>query len=131
MKKLSLTCRSSLEDEREKMLEDDPELAELMADEFLLAYQKQRMQEMMAKAQKLHFGSVLNLESADQFLKAIDEEDKSVTIIVHIYQKDVPGCIAMNGCFITLAEDYPFVKFCKILGKSKHIKRFLPDTNCL
>jgi hypothetical protein len=116
MKKLALTCRSTLDDEREKMLENDTDFAELMTDEFLLAYQKQRMQEMMAKAEKLRFGSVINLENADQFLKAIDKEDKSVTIIIHIYQKDVPGCAAMNGCLVTLAQEYPFVKFCKISG---------------
>ncbi|XP_008215237.1 phosducin-like protein [Nasonia vitripennis] len=127
MKKLTLTCRSTLDDEREKMLETDPEFAELMADEFLLAYQKQRMREMIAKAEKLRFGSVINLEEAEQYLKAIDEEDKSVTIIIHIYQKDVPGCTAMNGCLITLAQEYPFVKFCRILasavGVSKHFKK--------
>ncbi|XP_011499018.1 PREDICTED: phosducin-like protein [Ceratosolen solmsi marchali] len=127
MKKLSLTCRSSLDDEREKMLESDSDLADLMADEFLLAYQKQRMQEMIAKAEKLRFGTVINLENVTQFLTAIDKEDKSVTIIIHIYQNDVPGCAAMNGCFITLAKEYPYVKFCKIsastVGVSKHFKK--------
>lgn len=118
MKKLSLSCRSALDEEREKMLETDPELAELMADEFLLAYQKQRMQEMLAKAEKLRFGSVYHLDNAEEFLKAIDDEEKSVTIIVHIYQKDILGCEAMNGCLTVLAQEYPFVKFCKILGKS-------------
>lgn len=98
------------------MLENDPDLAELMAGEFLLEYQKQRMLEMMSKAEKLRFGSIFNLEDTEQFLKAIDDEDKSVTIIIHIYQKDVPGCVAMNGCLLTLAQEYPFVKFCKILG---------------
>lgn len=88
-----------------------------MTDEFLLAYQKQRMLEMMAKVEKLQFGKVINLDSADQFVQAIDEEDKSVTVIIHIYQNNVPGCEAMNGCLITLAKEYPYVKFCKISGK--------------
>lgn len=122
MKKLSLTCRSALDDEKEKLNETDPDLANLLADEFLLEYQRQRMKEMLAKAEKLQFGKVINLESTDQFLQAIDEEDKSVTIIVHIYEDNIPGCEAMDGCLTSLAEEYPHVKFCRILGSLAIIK---------
>ncbi|XP_031825926.1 phosducin-like protein 1 [Nomia melanderi] len=127
MKKLSLTCRSSLDEDKEKVLQNDPDLAELLADEFLLEYQRQRMREMLAQAEKLRFGRVINLETADQFLEAVDGENKSVTVVLHIYENNVSGCEAMNGCLISVAEDYPFVKFCKILGSaaglSKHFKR--------
>lgn len=116
IKKLSLTCRSALDEEKEKLNETDPDLVNLLTDDFLLEYQKQRMKEMLAKTEKLYFGKVIDLESADQFLQAIDEEDKSVTIIIHIYENNVPGCEAMNGCLISLAEEYPCVKFCRILG---------------
>ncbi|XP_012058784.1 PREDICTED: phosducin-like protein [Atta cephalotes] len=114
--KLSLTCRSTLDEEKEKLNETDPELANLLTDEFLLEYQKQRMKEMLAKTEKLCFGRVIDLENTDQFLQAIDGEDKSVIIIVHIYEDNVSGCEAMNGCLISLAEEYPYIKFCKILG---------------
>ncbi|XP_057328993.1 phosducin-like protein [Microplitis mediator] len=127
IKKLSLTCRSSLDDEKDKLNETDPELAELLEDDFLLEYQKQRMKEMLANASKLQFGTLVNLSSADEFLKAIDNEDKSVTIVVHIYEKNVPGCDAMNGSLISLAQEYPAIKFCNILGStaglSKHFKK--------
>ncbi|XP_011630086.1 phosducin-like protein [Pogonomyrmex barbatus] len=127
IKKLSLTCRSTLDEEKEKQNED-LELENLFADEFLLEYQRQRMKEMLAKTQKLHFGKVIDLENTDQFLQAIDQEDKSVIIIVHIYEDNIPGCEAMNGCLISLAEEYPHVKFCKILGStaglSKQFKKF-------
>lgn len=127
IKKLSITCRSSLDEEKDKLTETDPELAELLADEFLLEYQRQRMKEMLAKAEKLRFGKVINLDSAEQFLEAIDNEDKSVTVIVHIYEPSIPGCEAMNGSLISLAKDYAHVKFCKILGSvaglSRHFKR--------
>lgn len=127
IKKLSLTCRSSLDEEKEKIMQSDPDLAELLTDEFLLEYQKQRMKEMLTRTGKLRFGRVINLETADQFLEAIDNEDKSVTIVVHIHEPNVPGCEAMNGSLISVAEDYPFVKFCKILGSvaglSKHFKK--------
>ncbi|EGI70957.1 PREDICTED: phosducin-like protein [Acromyrmex echinatior] len=125
--KLSLTCRSALDEEKEKLNETDPELANLLSDEFLLEYQKQRMKEMLAKTEKL-FGRVIDLENTDQFLQAIDGEDKSIIVIVHIYEDNVSGCEAMNGCLISLAEEYPYVKFCKILGSiaglSKQFKKF-------
>lgn len=105
-----------MDEEKAKLDEADPDLVDLLGDEFLLEYQKQRMKEMLAQTEKLRFGKVIDLESADQFLQAIDEEDESVTIIVHIYEKNVSGCEAMNGCLISLAEEYSHVKFCKILG---------------
>ncbi|KAG5329034.1 PHLP protein, partial [Acromyrmex charruanus] len=126
--KFSLTCRSALDEEKEKLNETDPELANLLNDEFLLEYQKQRMKEMLAKTEKLCFGRVIDLENTDQFLQAIDGEDKSIIVIVHIYEDNVSGCEAMNGCLISLAEEYPYVKFCKILGSiaglSKQFKKF-------
>lgn len=125
IKKLSLTCRSTLDEEKEKLNETDPELADLLVDEFLLEYQKQRMREMIARTEKLRFGKVVDLESTDQFLQAIDEEDKSVTVLVHIYETNVPGCEAMNGCLTSLAEDYSYVKFCKILGSLANFKMYI------
>ncbi|XP_011867368.1 PREDICTED: phosducin-like protein [Vollenhovia emeryi] len=126
IKKLSLTCRSALDEEKEK--ETDPELADLLADEFLLEYQRQRMKEMLAETKKLYFGKVVDLENTDQFLQAVDGEDKSVIVVVHIYEDNVAGCEAMNGCLITLAEEYPSVKFCRILGSiaglSKQFKKY-------
>lgn len=128
IKKLSLTCRSALDEEKEKLNETDPELADLLTDEFLLEYQRQRMKEMLAKTEKLYFGKVIDLENTDQFLQAIDGEDKSVIVIVHIYEDNVAGCEAMNGCLMSLAEEYPYVKFCRILGSiaglSKQFKKY-------
>ncbi|XP_011165044.1 phosducin-like protein [Solenopsis invicta] len=126
--KLSLTCRSALDEEKEKLNETDPELANLLNDEFLLEYQRQRMKEMLAKTEKFCFGKVIDLDNTDQFLQAIDGEDKSVIVIVHIYEDNVSGCEAMNGCLISLAEEYSYVKFCRILGSvaglSKQFKEF-------
>ncbi|XP_069701562.1 phosducin-like protein [Periplaneta americana] len=126
IKKLSLTCRSALDEEKEKNEEIDPEIAELLSDEFLLQFQKQRMEEMMTKLSTLpKFGKVLNLKDGQEFLDAVDKEDKAVTIVVHIYEENVPGCEAMNGSLISLSQDYQQVKFCKMIGSVAGIsKRF-------
>ncbi|XP_067003543.2 phosducin-like protein [Anabrus simplex] len=124
--KLSLTCRSTLDDEKEKRAEEDPEFADLLNDEFLLDYQKQRMKEMMSRISALpKFGKVYNLSNAMEFLDAVDKENREVTVIVHIYEENVPACEAMNGCLISLSQEYSQVKFCKIIGSAAGVsKRF-------
>lgn len=125
-KKLSLTCQSALDEERANAAED-PDLVELLSDDFLLQYQKERMKEMMSQATNLPtFGRVVTLTNGKEFLDAVDKEDKSVTVVIHIYEMNVRACAAMNGSLISLSQDYPQVKFCKIIGSvagvSKHFK---------
>ena len=66
------------------------------------------------------------LGTGEEFLTAVDNEDKRCTVMVLIHQPDVPGCHSMLGCLGCLAKDYPTVKFCHILGSaaglSKHFK---------
>lgn len=54
-KKLTMTVRTALDEEKEAL--DDPELVELLNDDFILHYQKQRIEEMMAQTNlKKQFG---------------------------------------------------------------------------
>lgn len=127
IKKLTLSCRSVLDDEREKAAQEDPDLAELLNDEFLLEYQKQRMQEMLLQnGQSQKFAALINLTDSQQFLDAIDKESKDVTVIVHIYEEHSEACHVTNCCLEELCLEYPSVKFCKIIaskaGMSKHFK---------
>jgi len=129
--KLSLTCRSNLDDEREKQEKDDEldkELAGLMMeDDFLKEYVQKRMEEMLISSKKLPmFGDVLHLESGDHFLHAVDKEHKDVTVIIHLYDERAAACDAMDGCMRCLAQEYPHVKFCRlsasVAGLTKHFK---------
>lgn len=128
-KKLCLTARTDKEDTaaRAKEADIDAELDALLDDDFLESYMARRMREMMSKTnQTRRFGQVLNLPDADSFLSQIDGEEKSVTVIIMIYEPGAEGCPAMSGCVENLAGDFPTVKFCKILstaaGLSKHFK---------
>lgn len=119
MKKLTLTVQSALDEEREKAGQEDPELADLLNDEFLLSYQKKRMQELVLQSQhNLKFGRVIHLQNGGDFLNAIDKEDKAVTVIVHIYEDNVEACRTMNTCLNQLSKIYTNVKFCTIVGSS-------------
>ncbi|CAG2068353.1 unnamed protein product [Timema podura] len=120
--KLSLTCKSVLDEEK-----DDNDLDKLLNDDFLLEYQKKRMEEMMSQLNSLpKFGKVVDLKDTQEFLDAVDKENKSVLIVVHIYEKNAPGCNAMNGCLTVLSQEYTQVKFCRLVasvaGVSKHFK---------
>ncbi|CAB0004771.1 unnamed protein product [Nesidiocoris tenuis] len=117
-KKLCLTM-SNPEPQTQQQEEEDPELAALMNDEqFLEEFRKQRMQEMMIQSRTPKFGHVLHLSSGEEFLKAIDGEDKSTTVIVHIYEESVKACKTMNQSLAQLAKQYPNIKFCRMVGSS-------------
>ncbi|CAH1784235.1 unnamed protein product [Owenia fusiformis] len=117
LKRLSVTCRSHLDDEKEKAKDADfmqqMEDLEEFEDEFLKEYRRKRIEEMRATFTNVPlFGKVLSLD-ANSYVEAIDKEHPLVTIIVHIYE-DIPACEAMNGCLLCLAQEYPKVKFCKL-----------------
>ncbi|XP_065213625.1 phosducin-like protein [Planococcus citri] len=104
-KKLALVCRPESEDNDE-------------SEEFLLEYRKKRMQEMMSQfgTKNVSFGSVFDIKSPNDFLSMIDEEDKTTTIIVHVFDNNHSACKKINDMLIILADQYKDVKFCKVLS---------------
>ncbi|KAF6202854.1 hypothetical protein GE061_003259 [Apolygus lucorum] len=117
-KKLCLTMTNS-EAQQPKTQEEDPDLAALMNDEqFLEDFRKQRMEEMILASRLPKYGHVFHLNTGEEFLKAIDDEDKSTTVIVHIYEENVKPCKMMNQSLAQLAKQYPNVKFCRMVGSS-------------
>ncbi|KAE8739690.1 hypothetical protein FOCC_FOCC014784 [Frankliniella occidentalis] len=119
LKKLSLTCQTALDEEKEKAKAEqlDPDLKELLEDSFLLQYQEKRMKEMLDQYSMLpSFGKLITLKDSGEFLDAIDNENKAVSVIIHIYENNIAGCEAMNGCLTCLSEEFPKVKFCKIFS---------------
>ncbi|XP_028830289.1 phosducin-like protein [Denticeps clupeoides] len=133
IKKLSLTCRSHLEDEeereREKKLQDkiNGKLTVKEADEddedddeeFLAQYRQQRIAEMRrALAGGRRFAQVYDICDGEEFLSAVDQEDRNTLVLVHLYEPEVPACQAMEGSLLCLALQYPLVKFCRAQGSA-------------
>lgn len=129
LKKLSITSRTKAEDEKLQEEEElDPELLDLMRDETLLQFQKQRMAEMLANSGKQStFKQIFNLANGDDFLNAVDKEAKHTTVIIHIYEQQIKACKTMNTVLETLAVEYPNIKFCRMLsscaGMSRNFKK--------
>lgn len=143
IKKLSLSCRSHLDEEEEQRKQKDlqekisgkmtlKDLAVMNEDqddeEFLQQYRKQRMEEMRQQLyQGPQFKQVFEIPSGEGFLDMIDKEQRSTLIMVHIYEDGIPGTEAMNGCMLCLAAEYPAVKFCRVrssvIGASSRFTR--------
>lgn len=120
MKKLCLTGATKAEDEerRRKEEEMDAELLDLMSDDVLLEFQRQRVAEITKSAGKRgHFGELLHLKNGDEFLTAVESEPNSL-VLVHIYEQNLAACRCMNECLERLAKEMPTIKFCKILSTS-------------
>ncbi|KAJ7379341.1 hypothetical protein OS493_016575 [Desmophyllum pertusum] len=124
--KFSVSCQSSLDDEREKELLKE---LELDTDEFIQQYHLQRLlqlkqeQENRLKLNRPKFGKVITLLDKHQFLDAIDKEKPNVIVVVHLYSEVLQSCRAMNGCLQCLAQQYSLVKFCKIIARDTGISR--------
>ncbi|XP_041826628.1 phosducin-like protein [Melanotaenia boesemani] len=130
IKKLSMTCRSDLdlEKDKEKQKELQDKITSKMTmqeynmlqeeeddEDFLQHYRMQRIEEMRRQlCRGKRFEQVYELNSGEDFLEALDKEDKSTLVMIHIYEPDVPGCEAMSGSLLCLAQEYPLVKFCSV-----------------
>lgn len=130
IKKLSLTCRSDRDQERDQQQHQDLKdkiqgkmtmqeynlLQEEEDDEdFLQHYRTQRIEEMRRQlCRGKRFAQVYELTGGEDFLEALDEEDKSTPVMIHIYEPEAAGCEAMSGCLLCLAQEYPLVKFCSV-----------------
>ncbi|XP_041666271.1 phosducin-like protein [Cheilinus undulatus] len=130
IKKLSMTCRSDLDLEKDKEKQKELQskiqgkmtmqeynmLQEEQDDEdFLQHYRMQRIEEMRRQlCRGKRFAQVYELNSGEDFLEALDKEDKSTLVMIHIYEPEVPGCEAMSGSLMCLAQEYPLVKFCSV-----------------
>jgi hypothetical protein len=141
MEKLSLSCQSYLDEqkERQKAGSDDEFDQLLEQDPFMQQYLKERMSQMMQKANAHtsvvdRFGRLHELKNGDEYVETIDKEDKNVVIVCHFYAPNVEGCETMNGCLRCLAEQYKFVKFCalntSVAGFSHEFVRCRPDFGC-
>ncbi|EIE85556.1 hypothetical protein RO3G_10266 [Rhizopus delemar RA 99-880] len=77
--------------------------------ELILEYKEEDSDEEVIKV----FGYVSDVNS-DNYIEAIDNEWKTVPIIVHIYSKQIPACEKLDEYLIALAKKYTLAKFIRI-----------------
>ena len=69
---------------------------------------------LLQEASRLRFGVVYPLAGCDQFLAAVEEEDKNVCVIILLYEPNGVGCVAAVKAVELLAREYVHVKFCTV-----------------
>jgi hypothetical protein len=108
---------------------DDPDLEaefkELMNDDSII---KNIAEMRLAQMKSLPtFGSVFRLTTGTELLDAIDKENPSVLVVVHIYTKFSRACKRIDRCFDTLAEEFKNIKFVTLdasaAGLSENFKK--------
>ncbi|CAB3987430.1 Hypothetical predicted protein [Paramuricea clavata] len=126
-KKFSITCQSSLDEEKEKSATKEFEFDE--EDEFVKMYHMKRLQEMRRRAEEYvssirpTFGTLQDIPGKE-YLDAVDKENANVVIVMHLYQPGVEGCSVMTGCLKVLSQQYPRVKFCQVLASETGISKY-------
>ncbi|CAF2814198.1 unnamed protein product [Rotaria sp. Silwood2] len=132
IKKLTMTCRSYLDEEEAKKKEQEALEDEFFdaEDEFFKEYRAKLMHEMQQRLLNApRFGKQIDL-NRENFTNTIDNENKNVTIIVHVYEQSAIGCKTMNKCIQILAEQYPFVKFCRIQASEAQLSHNFIKNGC-
>ncbi|XP_069488623.1 phosducin-like protein [Ambystoma mexicanum] len=124
VKRLSMTCRSQLDEERDRERGEGRaaaagEAGEEEEQDFLERYRRQRMEEMRRQQQQRgrggrRFGQLLELDSGQAYLDAVDGEAAHTLVLVHIYEEGVRGAEALQGCLACLAAEYPALKVCQV-----------------
>ena len=83
----------------------------LLDDDYLREFMERRMREMMvAKQPSKRFGFLADLSGGEEFLDAIDKEEKAVTVVVFIYEDGTAGCEPMHKALRAVSKDYPATK---------------------
>lgn len=130
MKKLSLTCQSSKDEEKMQQEEDEleRELEELLDDKILEEFKILRMNQMINQhCNPKSYGLLLAIKTGQEYLDAIDKTERTTTVIMYIYSEGDKCCKMMYDNFVSLAIEYPEVKFCSvevsIAGLSRHFER--------
>jgi len=129
-KNLSLTCKTDMEIRQMQQEEDDfKELFESVdgLEELFDEYREKRMNEMRQIYLNLPtFDTVFELDALS-FVAAIDKEHRQINVIIHLYEPNITACNAINGGFICLAQQYPYVKFCKMRASHANMSRKFLD----
>ena len=119
MKKLSLTCRSFMDEKIDQKLQNQEDNLDDDNDPFIKEYIAKRMREMLDRYQhreaRKHFGELHSLTDGESFLKILDEKElKNVLIVTHVFNRKIVECKLMNTCLSKLARKYQYVKFCSL-----------------
>lgn len=118
LKNMAVTCKSTLDEEKEKVAKEEMS-SEFPEDaDFFKAYREKRLQELKdpskgAQNARRYYGNLFEIRG-DKYADVIDNAPKDVIVIIHIYDEFLSECRLLNKVLTQLAKRYPSVKFCRV-----------------
>lgn len=95
--------------------DDDDNDDELFDDDnFMQEFRKKRLQELKSNNMPTqNFGSVIDAD-VDTFINEVDNVDKNIIVIVHLYDPDVHTCLRLNKILEEICETMINIKFVRM-----------------
>ncbi|KAH7912677.1 thioredoxin-like protein [Hygrophoropsis aurantiaca] len=106
MEKASLGGKTFLEEERERELEEELE----GGGEKAAADERNWRRDVLGRRKEGRFGHLREVGRAG-FVSAVEQEDRGVWVVVHLYQSSLDRCYALDDTLAQLARLYPQTKF--------------------
>ncbi|ORY50774.1 hypothetical protein BCR33DRAFT_712760, partial [Rhizoclosmatium globosum] len=78
-------------------------------DAFVKEYKAKRLMEMAVIASLPKYGTLKEIE-VDEYVSCVENVDRNVVVLVHLYQPQVEACRLVNRFLEALAAQYPLVK---------------------
>lgn len=69
---------------------------------------------LLRETTRMTFGMVYVIKDCDNFLSAVDGEDKSVSVIILLHEPNSPGCLSAINAIESLSKYYIHLKFCMV-----------------
>ncbi|KAG2187965.1 hypothetical protein INT44_000715 [Umbelopsis vinacea] len=118
----AITTTSYGQDQQELVLEhmnSDEDDIDNEDEDAIQAYRQQRLKEFArisnpaVRRQQKVFGQVNDID-ANEFSTIIDNEWKSVPIVIHLYDESIPHCRQVDDIFADLARKYAMARFVRV-----------------
>ncbi|KAI9289699.1 thioredoxin-like protein [Umbelopsis sp. AD052] len=118
----AITTTSYGQDQQELVLEhinSDEDEIDNEDEDAIQAYRQQRLKEFArisnpaVRRQQKVFGQVDDID-ANEFSTIIDNEWKSVPIVIHLYDESIPHCRQVDDIFADLARKYAMARFVRV-----------------
>ncbi|KAJ3286308.1 Phosducin-like protein 2 [Rhizoclosmatium sp. JEL0117] len=105
----------NMKDEGDEDIDDLIRDLEDEEDAFVKEYKAKRLMEMAVVASLPKYGTLKEIE-VDEYVSCVENVDRNVVVLVHLYQPQVEACRLVNRFLEVLAAQYPLVKMVKIIS---------------
>ena len=96
------------DEEVDALLDEDDD------EDFMASYRAARLAQLKLTASMPTFGRVLEMTTHSELLETLEQTDKRVYVVIHLYETSVTSCVRMNKFLEELAVKRPHVLFARM-----------------